>query len=52
MKANTKKNNPITLNGEPLGKIDSFTYVGSTINRNGGTEEARIQKANFGDQNK
>ena len=45
MNANKKKNNPITLNGEPLEKIDSFTYLGSTINKNGGTEEARIQKA-------
>ena len=38
-KANTKNNNPITL---------KFTYLGSTINKNGGTEEdvkARIQKA-------
>ena len=48
MKANTKNNNPITLNGEPLEETDSFTYLGSTINKNGGTEEdvkARIQKA-------
>ena len=45
MKANTKKYNPITLNGEPLEETYSFTYLGSTINKNGGTEEARIQKA-------
>ena len=48
MKANTKNNNPITLNGEPLEETDSFTYLGSSINKNGGTEEdvkARIQKA-------
>ena len=48
MKANTKNNNPITLNGEPLEETDSFTYLGSTINKNGGTEEdvkAMIQKA-------
>ena len=48
MKANTKNNNPITLNGAPLEETDSFTYLGSTINKNGGTEEdvkARIQKA-------
>ena len=45
MKANTKNNNPITWNGEPL---DSFTYLGNTINKNGGAEEdvtARTQKA-------
>ena len=48
MKANTKNNNPITLNGEPLEETDAFTYLGSTINNTGGTEEdvkARIQKA-------
>ncbi|KAK2191106.1 hypothetical protein NP493_61g04015 [Ridgeia piscesae] len=48
MKANTKNNNPITMNGEPLEETDSFTYLSSTINNNGGTEEdveARIQKA-------
>ena len=47
MKANTK-NNLITMNGEPLEETDSFTYLGSTINKHGGTEEdvkARIQKA-------
>ena len=47
MKANTKNNNPITMNGEPLEEAYSFTYLGSTINQNGGTEDvkARIQKA-------
>ena len=39
MKANTKNNNPITLNGEPLEETDAFTYLGSTINKTGGTEE-------------
>ena len=48
MKANTKNNNPITRNGEPLEATESFTYLGSTINKNGGTEEgvkAKTQKA-------
>jgi hypothetical protein len=48
MKANTKNNNPITMNGEPLEETDSFTYLGSTISNNGGTEEdvkARTHKA-------
>ena len=48
MKANTKNNNPITMNGEPLEETDSFMYLGSTINKNGGTQEnvkARTQKA-------
>ena len=47
MKANTKNNKPITLKGQPLEEADSFTYPGSTINKNGGTEDdvkARIQK--------
>ncbi|KAK2165853.1 hypothetical protein NP493_1349g00001 [Ridgeia piscesae] len=46
MKANT--NNPITMNGEPLEETDSFTYLGSIINKHGGTAEdvkARIPKA-------
>ncbi|KAK2181583.1 hypothetical protein NP493_391g01000 [Ridgeia piscesae] len=33
MKANTKNNNPITLNGEPLEETVSFTYMGGTINK-------------------
>ncbi|KAK2180068.1 hypothetical protein NP493_457g01049 [Ridgeia piscesae] len=36
------------MNGEPLEETDSFTYLGSTINKHGGTAEdvkARIQKA-------
>ena len=48
MKSNTKNNNPFTLKGEPLEETDSFTYLGSTMNKNGGTEEdvkATIQKA-------
>ena len=48
MKANTKNNNLITMNGEPLEETDSFTYLGSIINKHGGTAEdvnARIQKA-------
>ena len=48
MKANTKNNNPVTLEGEPLEETDSFKYLGSIINKSRGTEEyvkARIQKA-------
>ena len=33
MKANTKNNTPITLQGEPLEETDSFTYMDSTLNK-------------------
>ena len=63
MKSNTKNNNPITLKGEPLEETDSFTYLGSKINKNGGTEEGvkgrkyrkRVHlscRRKFGEQNK
>ena len=45
---NTTTNNPVTLREEPLEEVDSFTYLGSIINLQGGTDEdvkARIQKA-------
>ena len=48
MRINTGNNEPLTLENEPLQDVDTFTYLGSIINRKGGTEEdikARIQKA-------
>ena len=39
---------PITLQGAPLAEVESFTYLGSVINKAGGTDEdikVRIQKA-------
>ena len=39
MQANTKTTNPVTLKGESLEKTNSFTYLGSIINKIGGTEE-------------
>ncbi|KAK2185503.1 hypothetical protein NP493_232g00024 [Ridgeia piscesae] len=51
MKANKKNNNPITMKGDPLEERKTeteFTYLGSTINKNGGRGEdvkARILKA-------
>ena len=47
IRANTKKNNPVTLRGEPLEETDSFMYLGSIFSKRGGTEDvkARIQKA-------
>ena len=46
MKANTKSKNVVTVGGKPLEETDCFTYLGSKINKTGGTEEdtkARIQ---------
>ena len=48
MKANTKSKNVVTVGGKPLEETDCFAYLGSKINKTGGTEEdtkARIQKA-------
>ena len=47
MKANTNSKNVVTVGGKPLEETDCFTYLGSTINKAGGTEEdtkARIKK--------
>ena len=44
----TANNNEISVDGEPLEDVSSFTYLGSTINKEGGVEEdvkKRIQKA-------
>ena len=48
MKANTKSKNVVTVGGKPLEETDCFTYLGSNINKTGGTAEdtkAPIQKA-------
>ena len=48
MKMNTPSTDPVTLNGEKLEEVDSFTYLGSIINSQGGTDEdvkSRIGKA-------
>ena len=48
MKANTKSKKVVTVGGKPLEETDCFTYLGSKINKTGGTEEdtkARIQNA-------
>ena len=48
MNANTKSKNVVTVGGKPLAETDCYTYLGSKINKTGGTEEdtkARIQKA-------
>ncbi|VDP19760.1 unnamed protein product [Schistosoma margrebowiei] len=48
LKYNTKNTNPITLDGETLEDVESFTYLGSIIDEQGGSDadvKARIGKA-------
>ena len=48
MRINANNREPIALGNESLQEVDTFTYLGSIINREGGTEEdikIRIQKA-------
>ncbi|VDP40696.1 unnamed protein product [Schistosoma mattheei] len=45
---NTTCNNPITLHGEHLEDVKAFTYLGSIIDQNGGSDadvKVRIRKA-------
>ncbi|VDO87718.1 unnamed protein product [Schistosoma margrebowiei] len=48
LKFNTRNKNPITLDGETLEDVESFTYLGSIIDELGGSDadvKARIGKA-------
>ena len=48
IKINTTANTPITVEGEPIKEVESFVYLGSTITKQGGTDEdvtSRIGKA-------
>ena len=48
LKINTSSNTPITLEGTILEEVEGFTYLGSTIDMQGGTDadiKARIGKA-------
>ena len=48
MKINTTTNTPVTVSGEPIKEVESFVYLGSMIDRQGGTDRdvtARIGKA-------
>ncbi|KAK7095931.1 hypothetical protein V1264_005285 [Littorina saxatilis] len=48
LKINTTSKEPITLSGSPLEEVQSFTYLGSIIDQQGGTDadvKARIGKA-------
>ncbi|VDP17300.1 unnamed protein product [Schistosoma margrebowiei] len=48
LKFKAENNNPITLDGETLEDVESFTYLGSIIDEQGGSDadvKARIGKA-------
>ena len=48
MRLKTNNNNAVGVNGESLEDVESFTYLGSTIDKEGGVQEdvkRRIQKA-------
>ncbi|VDO65478.1 unnamed protein product [Schistosoma margrebowiei] len=48
LKFKAENSNPITLDGETLENVESFTYLGSIIDEQGGSDadvKARIDKA-------
>ena len=48
MKMNTTANAPVTVDGEPIREVESFVYLGSVVDQQGGTDRdvtARIGKA-------
>ena len=48
MKVNTTASTPVTVSGEPIREVYSFIYLGSAVDRQGGTDRdvtARIGKA-------
>ncbi|VDP47604.1 unnamed protein product [Schistosoma margrebowiei] len=48
LKSKAENNNPITLDGETLEDVESFTYLGSIIDEQGGSDadvKVRIGKA-------
>ena len=48
MKMNTTANAPVTVGGEPIREVESFAYLGSVVDQQGGTDRdvtARSSKA-------
>ena len=48
MKINTTANTPVTVGGKPIKEVESFVYLGSVVDKQGGTDRdvaARIGKA-------
>jgi len=49
LRINTSKTDPFTFTGESIEDVDSFTYLGSVVPRDGGAAQEvsqRIQKVN------
>jgi arabinogalactan endo-1,4-beta-galactosidase len=49
LRTNTSTTDPFTIRGESIEHVDSFTYLGSVVAKDGGTAQdvlQRIQKAN------
>ncbi|RUS72802.1 hypothetical protein EGW08_019439 [Elysia chlorotica] len=50
MRTNEKQANPLLLEGKNIKEVDKFTYLGSVVDKHGGTEEdikSRTNKARF-----
>lgn len=48
MRIGSNNKQPLRLDNKIIDRVDHFTYLGSNVDKNGGTEvdvEARIQKA-------
>jgi len=41
MRINNKKQDPITLHDEDLNEVEKFVYLGSVVNKDGGTDEVQ-----------
>ena len=39
MRTNATANTPITVGGEPVKEVESFVYLGSVIDKQGGTDQ-------------
>ena len=54
MKMNTTTNAPVTVSGEPITEMESFVYLRSVVDQQGGTDRdvtARIGKARAAQKN-
>ena len=47
MKMNTTANTPVTVGGEPISEVESFVYLGSEVDQQGGTDRDVTARAAF-----